>query len=316
MRLAGTIPNPAQARRFHDYLTTIDIDSSIRDQSAEDGSTVHGIWILAEAELERARQELEAFVVDPSSDRYASAEKVVAEIRAKRAVEDAERAAREVDFRRRWRTPTWRDVPVTLTLILVSVTVQWILMTSGLEENEYARHPLTKDILLSPSMVGNPSAEVPWIPPEVARGEVWRLITPIFLHFGVFHLLFNALMTFRLGVMIEARRGSLRFLGLALLTAIASNYAQYFSTPFSAVGGLSGVLFGLLGYAWMRSKYEPRFGIVVSPPFVALMMFWLVFCMVAVNQVANTAHAAGLVMGLLIGLVPTISRRRRRQPQP
>jgi len=62
---------------------------------------------------------------------------------------------------------------------------------------------------------------------EVRGGEVWRLVTPIFIHFSIFHILFNCMMAYQLGGAIEMNRGSTRLALLVLLTAVPSNLAQF-----------------------------------------------------------------------------------------
>src|SRR5947209_20418782 len=106
---------------------------------------------------------------------------------------------------------------------------------------------------------------------EVARGEVWRLVTPIFIHLGPLHLFFNMLWLLDLGSMIEVRQGTWRFALLILGTAIISNLAQlYLVGP--DFGGMSGVVYGLLGYAWMKGKFDPSAGIFVHPQTVTMML--------------------------------------------
>jgi membrane associated rhomboid family serine protease len=161
----------------------------------------------------------------------------------------------------------------------------------------------------------------------IKRGEVWRLVTPIFLHFGVMHLLFNMWMLWDLGRLVEGRRGSLRFFFLVLLIAVASNFAQFYITSlydgryaFNIFGGMSGVLFGLLGYAWMKSRYEPGADIYVHPNTVLFMMIWLVVCALGlIGHVANWAHSVGLAMGMAIGIAPYAWQRlaaKMRKQEP
>src|SRR5207249_10387817 len=64
--------------------------------------------------------------------------------------------------------------------------------------------------------------------PEIRHGEVWRLITPIFIHAGAVHLIFNVYALFILGTMIEAREGWLRLGSLVVVIAALSNLGQYY----------------------------------------------------------------------------------------
>ena len=147
---------------------------------------------------------------------------------------------------------------------------------------------------------------------EIRSGEIWRLFTPMFIHFGIMHILFNMLWLRDLGSMIEARESSLRLLLLVLITAVGSNLAQYLiSIPaFPALsggapnfGGMSGVVYGLLGYLWMRGKFDPASGLFLHKSTVAMMLIWLVLCFTGLlGPVANLAHLFGLLIGMGSGI--------------
>jgi GlpG protein len=147
------------------------------------------------------------------------------------------------------------------------------------------------------------------------RGELWRVITPAFLHFGLMHIVFNALWLWELGGMIERRQGAVRILGLVLLIAAGSNIAQAM-TGVSLFGGMSGVIYGLLGYivAWNRLRPATPFPLVRGVAVV--MVVWLLVCMAGFTEllglgaVANTAHLSGLVLGLILGLAAALLDRK------
>ncbi len=104
--------------------------------------------------------------------------------------------------------------------------------------------------------------------------------------------------------------------------AVASNLAQYYLGWTASVsewrtgpqsnpqfGGLSGVNYGLFGYVWMKSRYQPDLGFVVTPTLVFMMVGWFLLCFTgAVGPIANVAHAAGLGLGVLVGAAPTVWR--------
>lgn len=139
--------------------------------------------------------------------------------------------------------------------------------------------------------------------PEVASGQVWRLITPIFLHFAWYHLAFDGIWMWQLGSVIERRMGPFDLAVLVLLIGVGSNIAQFLSSG-PLFGGLSGVVYGLLAYFWVQGRFNPRFGLVLYDNVVYLMLGWFVLCWIGViPNVANWAHAGGLTIGLALGWI-------------
>jgi membrane associated rhomboid family serine protease len=145
--------------------------------------------------------------------------------------------------------------------------------------------------------------------PEVRRGELWRLITPIFIHFSWMHILFNMLWLKDLGSMIEARQGSGFLTIMVLVTAIASNLAQFLAVG-PDFGGMSGVVYALMGYIWIRGKLDPGSGLFLHPSTVMMMIIWFFVCWTgAVGHVANFAHAGGLLAGMAWGGLSGVRHR-------
>jgi len=139
----------------------------------------------------------------------------------------------------------------------------------------------------------------------LARGEWWRLLTPIFLHAGAMHLIFNALWYWYLGVRVERVMGTKTMLGLVLLTGVGANLAQYLvSGP--GFGGMSGVVYGLFGYVGWRMFFAPRPGLTMPPAILVFALVWLLIGFTGISmllvqgQMANTAHLVGLLLGILM----------------
>ena len=133
---------------------------------------------------------------------------------------------------------------------------------------------------------------------EVRSGQVWRLITPIFIHFGILHLLFNMLWLKDLGFMVEQRKGTWRLAVLVLVLAELSNLAEYLATNHFRFGGMSGVVYGLLGYVYMKGRFDPASGLFLHQTVMIMMMIWFFLCLFNfIPNVANTAHAVGLSIG-------------------
>jgi len=137
--------------------------------------------------------------------------------------------------------------------------------------------------------------------PIFQSGEIWRFITPIFIHLDCIHILFNMMILRSIGTGIEFLRGTRRFVILCLLLAVFSNLVQLYWGGWR-FGGMSGVIFGLIGYVWMKGKTQPHVGLGMPQQSVVYFMLWLVLCMTgAFGPIANGAHVGGLVLGVLIG---------------
>ncbi|MGQ4880439.1 rhomboid family intramembrane serine protease [Billgrantia sp. LNSP4103-1] len=151
----------------------------------------------------------------------------------------------------------------------------------------------------------------------LASGQVWRLLSPAFLHFGWMHLIFNMMWLWYFGRQVETLQGSRRMLAILLVAGIGANLAQYTSGT-ALFGGMSGVDFALLGYVWLMSRRVPGSGFFVPQMLVVFMLGWMVFTMtdmaaaVGFGNVANEAHLGGLVVGLAMGWY--YSSRAQRLP--
>lgn len=146
---------------------------------------------------------------------------------------------------------------------------------------------------------------------DILNGQVWRLITPIFIHFGLLHIFFNCMWIWDLGRAVEWTEGS-RFYGVfILLTGVASNIAQYALTGSPGFGGLSGVLYALFGYVWINGRFSPAARIMLHQSTVVSMLIWFVLCWTGLmGPIANWAHTAGLVIGAAWGYAKSRMSRR------
>ena len=185
---------------------------------------------------------------------------------------------------------------LTVTLIVLSVlaSLPSMLGSSG--------------AALVPLLIGTPGSPMFG---DILGGEAWRLITPIFVHFGILHILFNMMWLWDLGRSLEWLKGAL-FLGMFVaVSGIASNLAQYAITRSPTFGGMSGVVYALLGYVWMQGRYNRAFGIALHQSTVIMMIAWFVLCWTGIlGPIANWAHTAGLVIGVAWGLLDRGAPRR------
>ncbi len=141
------------------------------------------------------------------------------------------------------------------------------------------------------------------------NGEWWRLIGPAFIHYSLLHIVFNLLWWWSLGQQIEARFGRLGLIGLLVFSAALSNLGQLLvSGP--NFGGLSGVVYALVGSVWWFGWLKPKWGLGLPKPIIGFMLVWLLIGYMDVLPVnmANTAHSLGLVSGCIFAwLLSTFS---------
>ena len=139
--------------------------------------------------------------------------------------------------------------------------------------------------------------------------QYWRIFSPSFLHFGWLHLVFNCLWLWELGGKIERSFGSLVLLAHFFFIAAISNLAQYLWTGPTLFGGMSGVVYGLLGFCWLESRINPVSSLRLPPVLIWFMLGWLFVCMtglveaVGFGAIANSAHVGGLLSGAFLGVV-------------
>ena len=315
MRQIGSIPSDQDAERFSDYLLTQGIGNMV-EEGGPGGAWA--VWVENDDHLDRGRAELDRFRANPTDPRYEAAGKA-GKIRKEAEKVEQRRHRQHIDVRTRWSQPSQLARPVTVALAILCV-----LVAIGTKLNMAGPTPLRDALMIAPVEDAG-GGYVTWNGLDAVRhGQVWRLVTPILLHYGPMHLIFNLFVLFDLASMVEQRRGSLFLVLLVLVSAIASNLGEYYADlsltraaidPSPLFGGMSGVNYALFGYAWMKGKYQPHLNVGVSPQTVTVMMFWLVLCFTPlIPNVANVAHAAGLLVGVMFGFVPYALRRviRRR----
>ncbi len=306
MRLLGTQTDEKLALRFWNYLESQNISSRIDP----DGDSYH-IWVFQEDDVEKAKSAYAEFLQDPENSKFVAADQLAAKLKkAREKAEKKNRSAKQV--RMPWQQRQQSDFPVTILLIVISVTVT-LLTSFGQSDNR-----LSKSLMISNVEVFNRefnasgeivSERLVKKLPEVEKGQVWRLITPIFLHLSPMHLVFNMLITFQFGSFIERRKGSFFLLMRVLLIALLSNLLQfYFSGPL--FGGMSGVDYGLFGYLWMKGIVSPEEGLGLNEQTIFIMLVWFIICFFTAG-IANFAHAGGLFIGIVLGAAPGLIRRRR-----
>lgn len=296
MRMIGSVAGEAEARRLGDHLLSLGIHNHV-ERSSDGASWL--VWVERDDDLQRAKAELEQFQRNPADERYGA------------AVREAERIRTERDARQRRLSRNYRDVrgawairraptpgPVTLAIIAFCGIV-WLSTAFGMD------HEKLNPLRIQPvEFHENNYVSWPRDLEAVKEGEVWRLVTPILIHYGTLHLLFNMMWMYQLGSLIEGRKGAWLLVVLVLVSAVPSNIFQFLDTG-PLFGGMSGVVYALIGYVWMKGKFQPEQGMHLDRTSIIIAMAWLVLCMTPLlGHIANTAHVTGLVIGLLFGAAP------------
>ena len=302
MRLIGHLADEGLARTFADFLYVQGIENHLEQEHGAGW----GIWINDEDKIDKAVGLLTAFRENPRDAKYRREGKVATDLREQE--EQAQEAYRERLRTRRHLFKPLTDYgfgPLTFLMIMASVAV---FALSDFGNNNGAMMVL----FMTDFSTGAFNRTLP----EIRHGQIWRLFTPIFYHFGILHIVFNMLWLRDLGSMIEGRQSSIQLLWLTLLIAAGSNLAQfYYGGPWFSLGGptfggMSGVVYGLLGYIWIRGKLDPGSGLFLHPNTVIMMMIWFVVCYTGwIGNIANAAHAGGLLIGMACGWLTSLRYR-------
>lgn len=287
MREIASFPDEKAAKLFADVLCTRSIDTEI--SRSRDGGFV--VWVLEERHVEVSRAAWAAFDANPGAPEHTASAGCVDRKVRKEEVEQRKSRHEIINLRSTWGATAGKSARFTIVLIALSVGITLLTSFGRKQELFYLLTVGTPEEV----MIGRPFA-------HVLHGEVWRLVTPIFVHIDFFHILFNMWWLYDLGTVIETRIGAGRFLFLVVVSAILSNVAQYAWAGSPAFGGMSGVLYALFGYTWVRGKLDPLFGLVLPPATAVILMVWLVLGFVGkAGNVANFTHLGGLVAGAIIG---------------
>ncbi|MGP4071483.1 rhomboid family intramembrane serine protease [Piscibacillus sp. B03] len=135
----------------------------------------------------------------------------------------------------------------------------------------------------------------------IQMGEYWRLLTPIFLHGSIMHVLFNSFSTVLFGPALEQMLGKFKFILSYLLTGILANVAYYFLGDLMASHvGASGAIYGLFGlYAYMIFA---RRDLIDSQSTQIVVVFIIIGFLTSFGPGINyIAHIFGFIAGLALG---------------
>ncbi len=178
------------------------------------------------------------------------------------------------------------QAPITILLIIISIVI-----TLGLHGKNgewfYASFSMQPLMLIAET------------------GQWWRIFTPVLLHFGMLHLVFNMLMLWMFGRQLELKYSIFKFMFIILIFGIASNLAQYIVAG-PNFGGMSGVVYALVGFCWLTNRIYKQVVFNIPDALMGFMIIWLIIGFtdllywVGLGHIANTAHLSGLIAGMLV----------------
>ena len=256
------------AQALVDYLATLGIPCELTQ--SELGVSV---WLADERRLAQAQQEVKRFLSEPNHPRYMEASW------------QSGHADARIDYSKGMTDPVTDFLhqagPLTLVVIIACLAI-YALDAIGL--------PIFDELAFHPTLA------------QFTDWQAWRYVTPAFIHFSVVHLVFNLLWWWYLGGQIEQRLGGGKLFIVLIVGAALPNVAEFFASG-PRFGGLSGVVYALLGYSWLRARLQPDCGLAMPPALMGFMLVWLVlgFLDMLGTPTANMAHLAGLLVGLAQG---------------
>ncbi|MDV7106045.1 rhomboid family intramembrane serine protease GlpG [Vibrio sp. TH_r3] len=269
------LDNPRLAQAFIDYMASRRIEVNLMPE----GDGQFALWLKNEADKVEAESELKQFLANPQDKKYQAASWELADSRTQKFS---------------YHTPSILAMvkakagPVTLLVMSVTIFI-FVLLQLGFRQEVF-------------SVMKFPST-------EHQQWQLWRWVSHALLHFSVAHIAFNLLWWWQLGGDIEKRLGTIKLVQIFIFSAALSGVAQYWVED-SNFGGLSGVVYALMGYSWLLGILSPEKGLELPKPIVVFMLVWLVLGFVQPYMaIANTAHLVGLLAGALLACLDSYMGR-------
>lgn len=261
------LENPRLAQAFVDYLALRGIAITIQ---VKEGDTIE-LWLNDLQHQVEAEREYEQFIANPNQEKY---------LAASWEVEHPQKSQFHYQSPNFIQLIKAKAGVVTLTIMLLCCGI-YLLQSLGFDGTIF-------NLFHFPDVVDQ-------------KWQLWRWVSHALIHFSLLHIAFNIMWWWQLGGDIEKRIGSSKLLQIFILSAITSGAAQFYVGG-ANFGGLSGVVYALLGYSWIFGTIAPQRGLMVPRAIVAFMVAWIVIGYVQpVVPIANSAHLAGLACGCLLG---------------
>lgn len=263
-----TLSNPQAADLFVNYMATkgVKIHTKAEDKQIS-------LWLEDQQQSAMVEKELNTFLREPFNPRYQAA-----------SWQTGNPHNTNIKYRPAFSIKSMVQQSGPLTVLVVILCVL---------------------IFIWQQIVGdyNVMLHLAWPYDESLNFEAWRYITPAFVHFSLMHIAFNLAMWWYLAGQVEQRIGTGKLFVIMLVSALFSNWAQSLFVQ-SNFGGLSGVVYALIGYVGLTGLRNPEKGIGVPSGLIAFSILWIVAGYMGVlgDSIGNTAHFAGFLIGLLMAL--------------
>ncbi len=296
MKLALVVQREVDLSLFSQYLWQQRIVHRVNEAGEQ-----QELWVKTDEEVE---------LVNAVYAKFASGEMKLRRIETEAGVQESgsSKLARVV----------WSFIKLPVTLFTILITLLLYPVAWGIDQNQF----------------GDWFAAMTFVPFELTRagpvfssvgeiyrqGEYWRLLTPMFIHFSLLHIVFNLLWFWELGRRVETKLGGAELMIIILATSLCSNVLQYVLTGPSLFGGMSGVVFGLLGFTLVWSRILPAQTIALPDGVYIFMFVFLalgfagIVDLLQLGSMANGAHLGGLLSGLALGAAFALLERDRSEP--
>lgn len=253
-----TLPNPRLAQAFIDYMAT----QGVRLE-AEAGDHGIALWLADDSHLAQVEHELQRFLHEPQHPRYQAASWQSG------STHSGLRYTRFAYLR----SFSGQSGPLTIGVTLLCILVYLCQLALG---------------------DGAVMTYLAWPADAAQHYQLWRYFTPALLHFSPLHIIFNLMWWWYLGGQVEKRLGASKLAQIMLVSALMSGWAQ---SLFSGIyfGGLSGVVYALMGYVWWCGERAPQFGVSMPRGLMVFSLLWLLagyFNWFGLS-IANAAHIGG-----------------------
>lgn len=272
----GVLPKREMALKFADYLNSIGIKATAKPGFGAN----YSVYVAEERDVSKAKLELLRFGNNPFAKAYNKASwSQGRSVKRERVV-----GAGSLGFSMgtyRWNLFTFASI-----LEIVCILVYLCSLVPSSEQAVYGA--------------------LGWITSwQVTENfQIWRVVTPILLHFSIIHIAFNIVMFEAFARPIERFFGTFKLVYIVLSIAVVSNILQFMFLPANAIfGGMSGVVYGIIGYMAVLSRRQdlphelklPPGLFIVSVVFIAFGFFF--------SGIANLCHLGGIILGVVLGFM-------------